>query len=285
MNKTCVLPKNTISLDNKQFILPAFNPSLLSNTLTTKSQPFPNPKLYEDEVLCKPNFSKIPLQNPLKKSDDFTHFLSIPLIEISDKIYALQEEMQNNTAEDLTDHYQESSLTHLTLCMLALNSEEQKKIAIKVLQENENEIKKIFTETKINLKGLGFFEVFSHKKFQKFTNGRILYVKIEENIVKQALEKLLDFLVKKLKTAGILKEEHLSHITYDKSHDIYKGDGFHITVLRARNERGFGVDKIMSKLGGFNLGSVEIKSLDLSTRWQYGEDGYYQPLHRIYIKK
>ena len=285
MNKPCILPQNTITINKKQYIFPHFNPALLSSSLTTKSQPFPPPKPYEDEVLCKPNFSKI--QPPFKKSDDFTHFISIPLIELSDKIYALQEEMQNHTDEDLTDHYQESSLTHLTLCMLALNTEEQKKIARKVLAENESEIKKILTEKRLNLKGLGFFEAFSQRKSQKFQkearNARILYVKIEESLVKQALEKLLDFLVKKFEKAGILKEEHLSHIKYDRNSDTYKGDGFHITVLRARDEKVFGIEGIMKGLGGFNLGNIEIKSVDLSTRWQYNEDGYYEPLHRIYI--
>ena len=296
MNQKCALPQNIVEIDGKHFILPNFNPNLiLSNSFKPELNKLPQMNAYNDEAACKINAQKEIRKQPPhfensrknRNNDEFTHFVSIPLLDIKDKIAALQDELQNESYDDLNDHFNDPCQTHLTLCMLSLNSEEQRRAVIKVMDENASEIKKILSETKINLKGLGYFETFAKRRNEKYkkTYARILYLKLEENAAYQAIEKLLDFIVKKFLNAKILTESQLSHIKFDRNANMYKGDNFHITVMRARDDRGFAVDYIMEKLKYFNLGSTDIKTVDVSTRFKYDNDGYYEPLHRIHLKK
>lgn len=174
----------------------------------------------------------------------------------------------------------------MTLCMLSLHTEDQKQRAKKLMLGLEPEIRKILCETKLNLKKLGFFEAFHKRNNDKYKRkyARILYLNIEQTEAYQCVENLLDFLVKKFIDEGLLKEDQLSHLRFDKKSNKFKGDVHHITVMRARSERGFPVEDIMDNLASFSLGVTEIKTVDLSTRFQYGEDGFYLPLHRVHLK-
>lgn len=296
MNKKCVLPENIIILGDKTFILPPFNPSrFVSNK--QDSLPVQNSKLYEDEIMSKVSTGKLNIQsqsynekknihNVNKKNEDYTHFISIPLIDIQDKIYALQEELQYHCNDSLDEHYQDSSKTHLTLFMLSLRNKDEKKLASRIMEESAKEIKTILSETNLSIKCLGFFENKSrYTDRNRKKKASILYAKLEENSAFSGLEKLLDFLVKKFIKNGLLKEEQLSYIYLDKRSNTYKTEDFHITILRARNEIGFEVEKMIEKMGSFNLGNCKIKTVDLSTRFEYNEDGYYKPLYQINLNK
>ena len=107
---------------------------------------------------------------------------------------------------------------------------------------------------------------------------------MEENTAFQAIEKLVDFLVKKMIGAGVLKESQLSYIIFDKNSKTYKSEKFHITLLRARNNP-IDVSGIMKELGNINLGKCEMKTVDISTRFDYDEENFYRPLHRLHLKK
>ena len=303
MDKKCVLPQNTINIHGKQFVFMNINQKLLLSGPSLKKSEVAdnNSKVYKDEVSCKVNLDPLKLSEKPQNSErseqsdryqkkgrkeDFTHFISIPFLDLNEKIYALQDEIQNNTEQALDDHYQDAALTHLTLCMLTLNSEDKKKAAIKVLEENKNEINALISETSVCLKGLGFFPSSFKKKNSKKQYARILYIKMEENGAFHSLEKLLDFLVKRFIDTGILREDQLSHINYDRNSNMFKGEKFHITLMREKVGYDFEVDGIMEKLGNFNLGNTQIKTVDLSTRFEYDEnDNFYKPLHRIEIKK
>lgn len=129
----------------------------------------------------------------------------------------------------------------------------------------------MLSSTKISLKGLHFFESFQKRNYEKYKRkyARILFAKIEKNETYQCIENLIDFLIKKFIDNELLQEEQLSHIKYDNKINKFKGETHHITILRARNDRGFPVEDIMDNLSNFSLGSTEIKSLDLSTRFHY----------------
>lgn len=304
MDKKCVLPEINYHFDGKNFILPNFDTKYIlnCNNINNNSKVDAPLQLYEDEVACKINTDKLKEKPPQinkkekeyvkeykpkrENKEDFTHFISIPLLDLREQIEALQEEIQNYSEMDLTSHFQGSEITHLTLFMLRLHTEELKAKAIKIMEQNEQEIRNILCETRLHLKGLHFFEQFSKKNYKEYKtkNARILFLKLQENEAYQCIEKLGDFLIKKFIEAKILMEDQLSHIKFDERSNMYKGN-LHITILRAKNEKGIAVDEIMQNFKNFNLGTTDIKTIEISTRFEYDQYGYYKPLHKINLKK
>lgn len=294
MDKKCSIPQNIVEIEGKRFILSTINPNLiLGGPGPKKPDSFSeNSNIYQDEVACKVNITSFlppkPSENEANreksskppKEDDYTHFLSIPLNHLSEKIYALQGDCQKYCKDSLDEHYADCSLTHITLCMLSLNTAEKKEKAAKILKDNEQEIKAILSDNTLSLKGLDYFSARGKNK------ANIVYLKLEENAAFQAIEKLVDFLVKKMIGVGVLKESQLSYmyINFDKNSKTYKPEKFHITLLRARNNP-IDVSGIMKELGNFNLGKCDMKTVDISTRFDYDEENFYRPLHRLHLKK
>ena len=292
MDKKCSIPQNIVDIEGKRFILASINPNLiLGGSGPKKPDAFPdNSLMYQDDVACKVNLPTLKPQKPSEneakreksskahKEDEYTHFLSIPLTHLSEKIYALQSDCQKHCYHSLDDNYVDCSLTHITLCMLSLHTAEEKEKAAKVLKDNEQEIRAILSDNTLSLKGLDYFGGRNKNK------ANIVYLKLEENTAFQAIEKLVDFLVKKMIGAGVLKESQLSYIIFDKNSKTYKSEKFHITLLRARNNP-IDVSGIMKELGNINLGKCEMKTVDISTRFDYDEENFYRPLHRLHLKK
>lgn len=183
------------------------------------------------EVACKVNLPAFKPQKPSETEVKREKSSKAPKTDDSLSFYSLYSSLRKDLrspgglSETLSSLYADCSLTHITLCMLSLHTPEEKEKAAKVLKDNEQDIRVILSDNMLSLKGLDYFSSRAKNK------ANIVYLKLEENAAFQAIEKLVDFLVKKMIGAVCgLKESQLSYINFDKNTKTYKSEKFHITL-------------------------------------------------------
>lgn len=74
-------------------------------------------------------------------------------------------------------------------------------------------------------------------------------------------------------------------IVFDKNHK-FRPETFHLTLFRVKNKQK--EDELMdisllNEFKDYNLGQTELKFVDISTRFEYMDDQFYQPLWRIIL--
>ena len=81
-------------------------------------------------------------------------------------------------------------------------------------------------------------------------------------------EKIID--VSELKTMNLL---------FNHQESIFIAEKYHITMFRVNGN--LDLKKIYDEFSGFTFGEAEFNCLDISTRFEYEENGFYAPLHRL----
>ena len=125
----------------------------------------------------------------------------------------------------------------------------------------------------MNIQGVDFFEV---KKGTKY--GRVLYMKIK------GIDDLIDTIVQKAIGMGLIKEQELSNIKFDKIEQKYVATP-HISLLRTKGKDLYDFTTYLNKLkNAVNLKKVNINEIRVSMIGSHdGVDYYNEAIHKIWF--
>lgn len=227
----------------------------------------------------------------------FTHFISIPLIEtkIKSRFQELQDKIFNvfNESEKMCLALNNPNLFHITLSMLCLSKKEHHDAALEIFNKNETFIKEILGKTKFFLK-LGKVLCFDKpkipgkaKKYNSFSKKKeennIVYVEVLENDSLKKLMQITHILIKEFLDKEIMDTNDLKpmKVLYDHNLGLFRAEKYHITLFRVQGD--VDLEKALKIFEDFEFGEVECNSLDVSTRFEYDDDKFYQPFFRIFF--
>ena len=77
------------------------------------------------------------------------------------------------------------------------------------------------------------------------------------------------------------------HISYDHNKGLYKPDKLHLTMFRVDDKISGQVDwkESMENSKVFSIkGTLPVEYVDISTRFEYDETGYFKPHERVKIQ-
>lgn len=227
--------------------------------------------------------------NAIINKSTFTHFISLPLIE--SKLKAKFQELQAKILAIFTESEKNAltlnnpDLFHITLSMLCLSKKEHYTLAKEIFQKNESLIKDIIGKTKFLLK-LGKVEFFEKgkkgKSFGSKEKSNIIFVDVVENEALKKLMQISHIIIKDFIDNDIIDTSDLKSmkLLYDHTIGCFRAEKFHITLFRIQGD-GIDLSKLKEEFRDFEFGEVECNSIDISTRFQYDGDKFYEPLFRI----
>lgn len=219
-----------------------------------------------------------------KNGGTFTHFFSLPLIssESKDLIHNFQQNIKSKASEneDLKDiklKFSGTNSFHITLCMLTLNTDLKKEKSIEIMKKNKDYLQSIFSYSPMKIT-LGKIETFGRGR-----NGNsVVFINIEDEEFLDKATKITDKLIRELMENEILHDTELksANLFYDHRTNRFRPEKFHLTILRTEGDPKKLVESCKDITGGVHF----IHTIDISTRFQYSEDGFYTPLIRIPCK-
>lgn len=215
-----------------------------------------------------------------RQREPFTHFLSIPLNG---------SKMQDSFAEFKTDVlrecdgdrgidstiFQKPEKLHLTIGIMALMDERETQNAEQLLKEcKEDFIEPILKSAPLNihLRGLEYMN-------DDPSNVDVLYAKIEPGESLDKLQMIVDRMVDKFTSAGVMSQEYdrvKLHATVMNT--LYRRDpsGAPAQKLRGRVEReSFDAYNVMKRFGDYDFGDYIIDTIHLSQKLGTACNGYY----------
>eukprot|EP00742_Colponemidia_sp_Colp-10_P005125 GILJ01005473.1.p1 GENE.GILJ01005473.1~~GILJ01005473.1.p1 ORF type:complete len:371 (+),score=63.77 GILJ01005473.1:85-1197(+) len=214
-----------------------------------------------------------------EQRQSYTHFLSLPLTSsnIQSKVEAVKGDIisQFSWIQGLHESmFVPASQFHLTLLMLRLDSDESISKASQVLTEVSSSLYDILgTRTAlIRLKGI--------KCFGSAQRADVLYVNVENDEVKEKLERISVELSKRFVESGLLSSADLQRQRLLGSDGAIQPVQLHATVVNTRyskqpQSQPLDASQIIKQFNSFDLGSERIPSLHLSERFRFDSNGYY----------
>ncbi|BES97242.1 activating signal cointegrator 1 complex subunit [Nesidiocoris tenuis] len=211
----------------------------------------------------------------------YTHFLSIPCNGSNFrqgfsafKTKVLEENVDGTITESL---FQNPAKLHLTLGVMTLSSDEEKKQAVETLSFcKEHVISSVLPDGKLNVRmqGISIFNDNPRK-------ASVLYSHVSNPNDEQMVQRLADGVRRCFMEKGLLSEfeKFTLHVTLMNSY-------FRSRQMRKMNQTGartFNASDIIKKFAEYDFGIDEISTVELSSFGNYGEDGYYLPLSKIYF--
>lgn len=247
-----------------------------------------------------------PEKRKFQKKNTFTHFISLPLntASIKGKLNDLQNQIISLYKEEDRKLFQfnDPNLFHITISMLTLENEEKKEKAKMILEKNKEKLLELINDIKfdIKFKNLGTFqyekklrreerEKETEKKNSSFQRqpekNDVVFLSLHEDENYKKIVTISDILIREFIKENIIDDQELKsmNLLYDQSEGIFKAEKHHLTLFRVKPEADLGT--IYKELSGFEFGNAECHSIDISTRFEYDEDRFYNPLHRVYFDK
>eukprot|EP00795_Rhopilema_esculentum_P016623 gene16623-8053_t len=211
-----------------------------------------------------------------------THFISIPLACAATKENF--EDFKSTVLQDCRDCkgfseeiIQVPEKLHITMGVMALMSEQEIGKAAVLLKDLQDDIQKEFVNGRPLRVVLNGIECMNDDPSQVV----VLYAKVKLDDGTDRLQRLADFIVDRFSSAGLMRKEYdkvklhatvinTNFISAEKETNDIKTDGSQSKTRR----------KICDN---FNFGMVDVTSLHLSKRGQYGPDGFYHSEAQIEI--
>ena len=252
------------------------------------------------------NPSSRPEKRTFKKKNTFTHFISLPLntTSIKGKLNDLQNQIISLYKEDDRKLFQfnDPNLFHITISMLTLESEEKREKAKQILEKNKEKLLELVNDIKfeIKFKNLGTFqyekklqrlekEKKTEKRFASFKieqeKNDVVFLSLHEDENYKKIVNISDILIREFIQERIIDDQELKsmNLLYDQSEGVFKAEKHHLTLFRVKPEVDLGT--LYKEMGSFEFGNAECHSIDISTRFEYDEERFYNPLHRVYFDK
>ena len=107
-------------------------------------------------------------------------------------------------------------------------------------------------KVRITLRGVGIFPVKPNTNFTK-----VFFIKVD------GLDDLIHDVVQKAISENLIKESELSHITFDKKRDMYRGEQ-HLTILKTNGDDLIDAGTYLKALAKLNIPKVGFGDLRLS---------------------
>ncbi|CAG9863189.1 unnamed protein product [Phyllotreta striolata] len=220
----------------------------------------------------------------IRQMAKLTHFIGIPLVsdEIQSNFEIFKSEVLKfeNTRGLEESIFQSALKLHLTIDVLVLLSEAEKKEAKKALQEfNDDVLKPLIARNgpiKIHVSGITKFD---DEKIDK-VNVVFAKAKFVNETDEVNLQKIANALLEHFYEKGFLKtykDNVVLHMTLINTKYRKKSS---YRNSRRRYES-LDATKIMEKFKDFEFGTCEFKTLTISEMSSVGEDGFYRSLIRV----
>ncbi|CAD8119556.1 unnamed protein product [Paramecium sonneborni] len=222
-----------------------------------------------------------------KNQATFTHFVSVPLIlqPTQGKLQKLMDEIHKKYNYDQSMNPNNPFLFHITISMLGLQNQEKINKAKQIFSDNEQNIKNYVKNVSIRLKGLGCFQnrLNQQNKYQKrgpYEDLNIIYLNVDET----PLLPVSDFIIRQFLQAQIFDSDDLKsmNLMIDQQSKMFRAEKFHITLFRMKDCK-INFQQLFDEQKNYEFGETSIKYFDISTRWKYDKDKFYQPLARIIV--
>jgi len=216
------------------------------------------------------------------------HFIMIPfedenfLTSYEDLCSKLKSESPENFDPELL---QKPSKLHISALIFDLNEDPQKINQVcEIMKELQEEIKNL-GEGNITYKFGGY------GVFDSYQKARVIYAKMEENADYTKMEKIIDLIIKKLLSEGVIYENQLKdlHVTKtgSNSNPFYKIE-MHLTLMnttflnkvlkkqKKKPIKNFDATKIDQCIQGEKLGDCPLKKIDFCVLREDKSTGKYE---------
>lgn len=225
----------------------------------------------------------------------YTHFLSIPLTtpEFKAKALDLQKKIQSHFEPDfrMKVSSNDQNQFHITLSMLTLKNEQEIQMAQKIVEEKQEELRSMVQNMNLNLK-VNYVRSFTYDPVQKeripqdeTKDYDYIFLNLDSSDTLQLVRKISDLFIREFIKVGIIKKEDLETmmLQFFELENAYAAKVHHITLLKI--PKGNDLSPILEKFTDFRFGLTETFSIDLSTRGEIDEFGYYYPAKRLHFNK
>ncbi|XP_068217797.1 activating signal cointegrator 1 complex subunit 1-like isoform X1 [Palaemon carinicauda] len=215
----------------------------------------------------------------------FTHFLSMPINSSSVQERFLEfkrevlEKFGNERGID-ESLFQDPAKLHLTLCVMALADDRERRRAIDVLNScTENVLRKHLSEEnlKVQMKGVEYMN-------DDPNEVDVLYGQVHALSWGLSLQTIVDSLVDQFVNAGVVIRQHERvklHVTLMNT--LFRQEKEGITENRGKERESFAAKQILEEFKDYIFGEVEIKEIHLSLRHTTANNGFYSASARIPI--
>jgi 2'-5' RNA ligase len=121
-------------------------------------------------------------------------------------------------------------------------------------------------KVRITLRGVGIFPIKPNTNFTK-----VFYIKVD------GLDDLIHDVVQKAITEGLVRENELSHITFDKKKDMYRAEQ-HLTILKTKGEDLIDATDYLKSLNKLNIPKVTFTDIRMSMIGTFDGSGYFDEM-------
>ncbi len=222
-------------------------------------------------------------------SQNFTHFVSIPLTQpqiVSGYSQLRSSILASSFPGVETRMFTRPERLHLTVLMLDLSSESLQTKAQSAFLACREKLSGLLggQPLRLAIRGLEFIPL--SRKDQRL--ARVVFLDVGEPEQKALLRKVCDTVIKAMLAGEILGPGCLSHIVQNEG--VYYPEKLHLTVMncsyspRMRRQQqgqrtGLDPEPILHKYAKSDLGTAEVDSLHLSTRFRFDPGtGFYSNL-------
>ncbi|XP_015787675.1 activating signal cointegrator 1 complex subunit 1 [Tetranychus urticae] len=220
------------------------------------------------------------------------YFISIPIedeklteryIEFKNQVLAEVKKEPHRYQGICNEIFQDPGRLHLTICMLlVLDDDEKKQIIQKLEKIHKEKIMDIINKKKIIIKicGLEYMN-------DDINAVDVLYGKIEHN---EELQQICDLLVDQFKNTLFIARErakvvlHLTLLNSKFKLDKAEREGWLKDRKKDKREK-YSVQELMNKFGDYYFGEVQVKSIELAIRHTRTDKGGYKSAFTIDLTK
>lgn len=113
---------------------------------------------------------------------------------------------------------------------------------------------------------MGIFPIQTNTNFT-----RVFFIKVD------GLDDLIHDVVQKAITEGLVQENELSHITFDKKKDMYKAEQ-HLTILKTKGEDIIDATNYLKSLAKLNIPKVTFSDIRMSMIGSFDGKNYFDEM-------
>jgi 2'-5' RNA ligase len=224
--------------------------------------------------------------NP-KEGDDkrqaYTHFFSLPMNtpEIQDILKKWHDDCKDKYENIPEKCFLRPQVVHITLLMLPLGSPEAIEKAKETMNACEPKIKAAFEKAGVDPKEGIKLSFEGLKYFGSLEKTKVIYMKLkEEGRDFELVRDMIHILVQECLDTGVLEKSDLSHCNFNKQSNRYELEQLHLTIVNCSwaGKKFFPGEELIGQYGEgkFVFPDIRCNSLQISTRFNYDDTGFYQ---------
>ncbi|XP_071532818.1 activating signal cointegrator 1 complex subunit 1 [Panulirus ornatus] len=219
-----------------------------------------------------------------RKKQPFTHFLSFPFNkpEIQERFLEFKKEVLEKCGDSRgvdESIFQDPGKLHLTLCVMVLADDRERREALDALAKcPENILKKYVAGEKLRVEMRGI-------EYMNDDPGEVdvLYGRINALSWSHSLQTIADSLVDEFVRAGVVTKQYERvklHITLMNT--LFRDDKDGVTEVKTGKDReSFCARQILEEFEDYQFGEMEIDEIHLSVRYTTANSGFYSASGKI----